>query len=308
MNTKSEILKTTSSILANYRLYDRTGGGGTEDIIAESLEDAIQQGREWIEAGDWSGDDGVYRTITLECSVREIVRYPSPDANGKAVWHDGTELHADEDGDLIDAEGCLYCTAADCGEIDEDATSDNDAHDCSGEYSDALPECEANAEDGGEADIDADSDGHDWRSPHSLVGGLKENPGYWSGGGTITISKSVCACCGCYKTETDKGQCHESESKIVIEIAPRDTDSEAWLKRIHADDDGWLPQWLAEYLDCPPTTRMTEDEAKEYVSDHSDDDELDKDDLEHAFAAIFGRRANDQDRAEGLWSHVNAAV
>lgn len=37
----------------NYRIYDRTGGCATEDIYAESLEDAIRQGREWIEAGDW---------------------------------------------------------------------------------------------------------------------------------------------------------------------------------------------------------------------------------------------------------------
>ena len=69
-----------------------------------------------------------------------------------------------------------------------------------------------------------------------------------------------------------------------------------------------IPQWLADYLECSPSVRMTEDEAKEYVTDHTDEEELDDDDLEHAFAAIFGRRADDQDRAEGLWSQINAAV
>lgn len=206
----------------NYRIYDETGGGVTHDIYAKSLDDAIKEGREWIEEGDWnSSDDGVYRTITLECSVREIVRYPVPDAEGKAVWHDGTKLHADEDGDLIDDDGLLYCTAADCGEIDEDATNDGDRHDCSGTFADEIPACEL-SEDGE----------HDWRSPISLVGGIRGNPGFWSGGGTITISKSVCACCGQYRTETDKGsQCHPSEAKLVTEIEPADDASKAWLMR-----------------------------------------------------------------------------
>lgn len=51
-----------------------------------------------------------------------------------------------------------------------------------------------------------------------------------------------------------------------------------------------------------PTVRMTEEQAREYIAEHDDSDDLDADDLEHAFAAIFGRRASDWDRAEGLWS------
>jgi len=184
-------MKTTSSILANYRIYDRTGGGVTEDIIAENLEDAIQQGRDWIEAGDWEqGND----EETLDCCVREIVRYPEPDENGKATGSDGEDLHLDEDGDLVDAEGCLYCTPADFGGIDEDATWAADRHDCSGTLAGKdAPEC-----------VDGDCEGHDWKSPYSLLGGCKENPGVWgSGHGQVAI-KSVCACCGLYRT-TDYG-------------------------------------------------------------------------------------------------------
>lgn len=67
---------------ANYRIYDMTGGGVTEDIYAESLEDAIKQGREWIEAGDWGDDcDGE----TLHCEVYEIVRDEDGDVNNSAT-------------------------------------------------------------------------------------------------------------------------------------------------------------------------------------------------------------------------------
>ena len=38
-------------------------------------------------------------------------------------------------------------------------------------------------------------DEHDWQSPHSLVGGIKENPGVCSHGGGITM-REVCMHCG----------------------------------------------------------------------------------------------------------------
>lgn len=207
----------------NYRIYDRTGGGVTEDIYAETLEDAVEAGREWIEAGDWEqGND----EETLDCCVREIVRYPTPDANGKAVWHDGTELHADEDGDLIDAEGYLYCTAADCGEIDEDATDDNDAHDCSG----TLPAKDA-------PKCLNDETEHDWQSPYSLVGGCKENPGVWGSGHGQVCTKEVCACCGAYKM-TDYGatNSHNGTQTTRTSYEPADEASLAWVEENNQED------------------------------------------------------------------------
>ena len=79
--TQTNASAATTAQTPNYRIYDRTGGGVTEDIYATSLDDAIEQGREWIEAGDWSGcagddEDGgeTCRTIALECCVGEIVR------------------------------------------------------------------------------------------------------------------------------------------------------------------------------------------------------------------------------------------
>jgi len=50
-----------------------------------------------------------------------------------------------------------------------------------------------------------DTNGHNWRSPHSVVGGLEENPGVWGRAGGVIIYK-VCAYCGVYQvTETKDG-------------------------------------------------------------------------------------------------------
>ena len=39
---------------------------------------------------------------------------------------------------------------------------------------------------------------HDWQSPHSIVGGCKENPGVWGNGGGVVINE-VCMLCGCQR-------------------------------------------------------------------------------------------------------------
>lgn len=48
-------------------------------------------------------------------------------------------------------------------------------------------------------------DEHDWERPYEIVGGLKENPGVWSAGGTTMTFHSVCAHCGLHKHETQHG-------------------------------------------------------------------------------------------------------
>lgn len=40
---------------------------------------------------------------------------------------------------------------------------------------------------------------HDWQSPHSILGGLEENPGVWGHGGGVII-REVCMHCGCERT------------------------------------------------------------------------------------------------------------
>jgi len=48
-------------------------------------------------------------------------------------------------------------------------------------------------------------DEHDWERPYEIVGGLKENPGVWSAGGTTMTFHSVCSHCGLHKHETQHG-------------------------------------------------------------------------------------------------------
>lgn len=52
---------------------------------------------------------------------------------------------------------------------------------------------------------------------------------------------------------------------------------------------------------------MNKQQAENWVRNHNDDDVLDNDELEAAFAAIFERPADDEDREQGLWSHLCAA-
>jgi hypothetical protein len=75
-----------------------------------------------------------------------------------------------------------------------------------------------------------DEDGdHDWQSPHELVGGLAENPGVWSRGGTSMVYKYVCANCGMYKTVRDTGaQRNPGELEETITYREADEASTAW--------------------------------------------------------------------------------
>ena len=207
----------------NYRIYDHTGSGVTEDIYAETLEDAIEAGRDWIEAGDWEQGEC---DETLDCEVGEIVyRAPRPELDGTESSRVDDLLDLDCAPDSIRGE-CYedmsreqlaaladYLDAADPSvsdedqeldssiaeqirsaldgedEIDEDATWEAERYDCSG----TLP-----AKDASKC-IDDETE-HDWQSPYSVVGGLKENPGVRGSGHGQICTKEVCACCGLYKT------------------------------------------------------------------------------------------------------------
>lgn len=310
-----------------YRTYDLTGSHVTHDIEAPTLADAIEAGREWIEGGDWASQDGTIRIgVDLPACVREVTTRPaspldvvyslewdlwSPEWDGSRWSVDVSDIDASARPAVADALGratggtweliddrCVWVSVPSDWET-EDITREQDAADCSGSYSDDEPACTSD----GPGDDDG---GHDWRSPHSLLGGLKENPGVWGGSGTRMSVKTVCAACGKYRTETSAGsQRNHGEPDAVVTYEDADEASEAWLVRVH-EEDGWIPQWLAEQLGRAPTTRHTAETAREYVAEHMDD-EGDDDELEHVFAALHGVRADDADRAEGLWARCVSA-
>ena len=53
--------------------------------------------------------------------------------------------------------------------------------------------------------------------------------------------------------------------------------------------------------------KFTRSEAEEIVRTNNDDMELDRDELDAIFVAIFERKPTAQDRREGVWSHCCSA-
>jgi hypothetical protein len=238
----------------NYRIYDRTGGGSTHDIYADDLDEAIEAGREWIEGGCWDQDE---EELTLDCEVAEILYRPlmpdvaitqadlwEPEWDGEArQWsvdvsdlpegdpHPSKERVAEiltrKTGGTWSydsgSDSLVWSPPADAeDEEDEDAMDDAEMHDCSGTLAAKdAPEC-----------LDGDCDGHDWRSPYSLLGGCKENPGVWGSGHGSISSSSVCACCGLYRT-VDYGATNSSNGTKTTRTTYEDADeaSIAWLMR-----------------------------------------------------------------------------
>ena len=77
----------------------------------------------------------------------------------------------------------------------------------------------------------ADGEEHEWESPHELVGGLTENPGVWSTGGTTYVTKTVCKNCGIYRTETEYGSQRKPQQCDKIEYEDSDDDSLKWVAK-----------------------------------------------------------------------------
>jgi hypothetical protein len=53
---------------------------------------------------------------------------------------------------------------------------------------------------------------------------------------------------------------------------------------------------------------MNKQQAITFVSEHSDDGDLDQSDIEAAFTAIFEREPGDVDRELGIWAIMVAAI
>lgn len=74
-----------------------------------------------------------------------------------------------------------------------------------------------------------DDDGHEWVSPHSVVGGLDSNPGVWSKGGTTIVTRQVCQHCGLYRRETSYGAQRNPGQCDTIEYLDPDETSLAYV-------------------------------------------------------------------------------
>lgn len=82
-----------------------------------------------------------------------------------------------------------------------------------------------------EPDCTDDHAGHNWRSPHSVLGGIKENPGVWGNGGGVII-REVCAHCGVYRETDTWAQDRETGEQGLRSVQYREADevSERWVR------------------------------------------------------------------------------
>lgn len=78
---------------------------------------------------------------------------------------------------------------------------------------------------------------HDWRSPYSVLGGLRENPGVWGHGAGVII-KTVCAHCGAYMIRDTWAQRPDNgvEGYESVAYQPADEASLAYVARCAGED------------------------------------------------------------------------
>lgn len=83
-----------------------------------------------------------------------------------------------------------------------------------------------------EAPACADDTEHDWRSPYSVLGGLKENPGVWGSDHGGVKCREVCVYCGTYKIEDSGGTDRSNGTRLdTTSYEEADEDSSAWVAR-----------------------------------------------------------------------------
>lgn len=77
---------------------------------------------------------------------------------------------------------------------------------------------------------------HDWCSPHSVLGGLRENPGVRGNGGGV-IAREVCAHCGAYRVTDTWAQDPETGEQGLRSVSYEkpDGNSLAWVASLEVE-------------------------------------------------------------------------
>jgi hypothetical protein len=147
------------------------------------------------------------------------------DGQAQDILHDVAPADAEAaieawltDGDWDTSEGPLHLTAYAYPIDPTTGTADGEGRAC-GEATieQDAPDCEGDEE-------------HTWRSPHSVVGGLRENPGVHGHGAGI-IAREVCPHCGWYRVYESARQDGSGRYHEAISYAEPDEDSLAWVAR-----------------------------------------------------------------------------
>ena len=139
-------------------------------------------------------------------------------------------------------------------------------------------------------------DGHEhrWRTPYSLLGGLKENPGVWGHGGGV-ICNEVCTLCGCKKiTDTWAQNPSNGEQGLTsVEYVEGEFTDEINARHIQRAKD------KLETVD----TEQTGEYDFEWLDDDGDQIGADDDDLREYGIALL----TDEENASITGSLISAA-
>ena len=78
--------------------------------------------------------------------------------------------------------------------------------------------------------------GHEWKSPYSVVGGIRDNPGVWGNGGGVII-RTVCRHCGAYCVDNTWAQNPNNGEQGLESTRYEESDeaSLAWVKSQQED-------------------------------------------------------------------------
>jgi len=137
--------------------------------------------------------------------------------------------------------------------------------------------------DGEEPDCE-DGHSHDWQTPHSVLGGLGENPGVWGAGAGI-ISREVCAHCGAYRVYESHRQDGSGGYHAATSYEDSDDASETWVaaRRREARTEALVTALEDEYeedaLRAAIGTALdededaTEDDVRALIDADADEDE-----------------------------------
>lgn len=196
-------------------------------ISADSAREAAQ---EYVDGGDWGDADGtttyidVYVDLIPDATDLPVTSYgdwkSDPDtAHGLVAQVDADELQDVlakcealgldvSDSNMEDENGGLYVWVAPGERQRITITIEPEEPECSG-------------------------DDHDWKTPFSVLGGIRENPGVWGNGGGV-IAREVCAHCGVYRETNTWAQRRDTGEQGLTEVRYEAADeaSTQWVESL----------------------------------------------------------------------------
>lgn len=220
-------------------------GESAETIAGDLLLDITTDGRAVVLDG-WIADDG---NCEVECPYADSAREAAEEYVSDGDWGDDSstswvDVHTWRIGLQLGDDGV------------EEIRVDEETHTIAIEPRE--PAC-------------ADGHEHDWRSPHSVVGGCESNPGVWAHGGGVVITE-VCLHCGRYRDTDTWAQHPQTGEQGLRSVEYRDAD-EASLVWVATEAAGEVIDALADLYDLSDANVCDGEIRFGIALDDADDDD-----------------------------------